>query len=173
MARFSWCDTVLDALGQEDLMLRHSVYHSRTSPLERILGDQGRKLRHHQRLLCCYTIKIRLIILRYLYYIHMTIRAAQFNAFFLQVSLEPGEKPITCGESSNQENRLEYEWEYNVVIQWTAHYWYWFIRRLTLFVNCTNDGLYGWFKKSWNIRAVGWSTKQLLYKNRADVPGHL
>ena len=108
MARFSGCDTVLDVLGQEDLMLRHTLYHSRTSPLERILGDQGRRLRHHQRLLCCYTIKIRLIILKYLCHIHMTIRATEFDAFFLQVSLEPGEKPITSGESSNQENRLEY-----------------------------------------------------------------
>ena len=47
----------------------------------------------------------------------MIIRATKSDAFFLQVSLEPGEKPITCGESSNQENRLEYEWEYNIVIQ--------------------------------------------------------
>ena len=107
MARFSWCDTVLDALGQEDLMLRNTVYHSRTSPLEQTLDDQGKKLRHHQRLLCCYTIKIRLIILKYLYYIHMTIRANEFDAFFLQVSLEPGEKPITSGKSANKENRLE------------------------------------------------------------------
>ena len=154
-------------------MLRHSVYHSRTSPLEQILGDQGKRLRHHQRLLCCYTIKIRLIILIYLYYIHMTIRATEFDALFLQVSLEPGEKPITSGKSTNQENRLECGWEYNIVIQWTTHYWYWFICRLTLFVNCANDGLYGWFKKSCNIWSVGWSTKQLLYKDKTDVPRHL
>ena len=83
MPRCPECDTVLDALGQERQNVRHTVYHSRTSPLGRILGDQGRKLRHHQRLLCYYTIKIKLIILKCLCHIHMIIRATEFDAFFL------------------------------------------------------------------------------------------
>ena len=155
MAWLSWCDTAIDALGYWDQILWHTPHHRRTSPLEQILGDQGRRLRHHQRLLCCYMIKIRLVIFKCLYHIHMIIRATELDAFFLQVSLEPGEKPITSGESANQENRLECSWEYKIVIQRTTHYWYWFIRFLALFVDCANDGLYGWFKKSCNVRAVG------------------
>lgn len=159
MARLQWCGTVIDALGYHDRMLCNTLYHSRILPLERILGDQGRRLRRHQRPLCCYTITVRLVILRCMYHIHMTIRATESDAFFVQVSLKSGEQPITSGKSANQENRLECRWEYNIVIRWTTHYRYWFMRCLTLFVDCANDGLHGRLKKSSNIGTVGWSVE--------------